>query len=413
LAVTLAAGAVVSDSSRSRPGAAGAEFLPSASPSGDATGSMTDAVGAFQLISAETLTRLVPGSSWEEQRTDGNTDGDGLNSPCQTTRFADPNGVSALVRVFTATGKEPLKGVETVETSRNPRRARAAYRTMIGWFGGCHSSRTTLARSFQLNGLGDESMLIYLKADSRKPRAHSVAIARTGTRTVALALSSPPEKSPPTKRLVTALGEALDRVCEGDGCVGETPTFQPALPPVDSHFGLLAAVDLPPVGNVTDIWVGTEPSGGKEPPATAACSTPRFRKSAEMTRSRTFLIPQAKLPTSFGLAETVGSFEARGDAVAFARRLVGSLRTCAKKDFTEDLRRAGNLTSPKVVWSTWYLSTRLSRQKVLDVRIAVVRNGTRVALVTYTPTGKTDMTKRQFNALAQRAADRLGTWGAP
>ena len=105
----------------------------------------------------------------------------------------------------------------------------------------------------------------------------------------------------------------------------------------------------------------------------------------------------------------MGRFGQEADAADFTARLSNALRSCAKKDFTEDLVKTGRKKGAALSYDTWFLRTRLSRHAYLNVRIAVVRNGARVALVAFTPTDKVDMSRQQFNALALRAGQRLGS----
>jgi hypothetical protein len=55
----------------------------------------------------------------------------------------------------------------------------------------------------------------------------------------------------------------------------------------------------------------------------------------------------------------------------------------------------------------WQLRQKVSKQKVVTFRVALVRFGHTVAEVTFTPVGTYDVSQVEFVALARRAAVRL------
>ena len=101
---------------------------------------------------------------------------------CQDTRFADPRGRDTFVRKFAAPGKTRRRYLETVEVSRNPRAAAAAYRTTLGWFAGCSEARLQLLNAYRVRGLGETAQLLKLRIPNDVGRTYVVGIARTGSR---------------------------------------------------------------------------------------------------------------------------------------------------------------------------------------------------------------------------------------
>ena len=64
----------------------------------------------------------VDGTGWRATRTSDNREGDGLATPCQEQRYADPRARAALVRSFTtspAKGEPNVSAVQTAELSDN------------------------------------------------------------------------------------------------------------------------------------------------------------------------------------------------------------------------------------------------------------------------------------------------------
>jgi DNA-directed RNA polymerase specialized sigma24 family protein len=406
VALTVGSGVLANDPDRTRPTVQGG-FLPSHSNS-PSPAPATDLADTWQLLDSEAMESLLPSGLWVEQRTDGNTAGDGINAPCQSTRFADPRGVGELVRIFSAEGKVEMRAVETVETSRTETGAEAAYRTMAAWYAGCHAPRTQLGRTFAVEGIGDESLLVYLDKVTRKGDRYAVGLARVGTKSVSLVTITPVRQAPTPRALLLALRDAVARLCPEDDCVDSRPSLTAALPRIDSPSGLLAAADLPPVGSINATWVGTKASAKGEHPAALSCRLPRLGKAgADSNHNRTYLIPQADVPTSFGLAETVATFPSDRAASAYAESIADALVRCADRDLTSSLDRLDRTRGGGAEITTWFLETRVSRKVTLDFRIAIIASGDRVALVTFNPAGDADMTVRQFADLARRASDRL------
>ena len=85
------------------------------------------------LLAPEQAAQLSRTRTFREGRTFDNTEGDGINSICQQDRFADPDGLGALVRTFDASGSPAMAATQTVELSTSDRAAKRAYdRTEIG-----------------------------------------------------------------------------------------------------------------------------------------------------------------------------------------------------------------------------------------------------------------------------------------
>ena len=64
-------------------------------------------------------------------------------------------GADTFIRKFAAAGKPRRHYLETVEISRTPQAAAAAYRTTLGWFAGCSEARLQLLNAYRVRGLGE------------------------------------------------------------------------------------------------------------------------------------------------------------------------------------------------------------------------------------------------------------------
>jgi hypothetical protein len=181
------------------------------------------------------------------------------------------------------------------------------------------------------------------------------------------------------------------------------------LPSDGTGSRLLAAVDLPPVGAVDRPWVGTRPvEVHSDRPTTSCDRVSLVTAGAGSGHSRTFLVPGAHLPPRFGLTETFRSFSTDRAAARFVAALRASVAGCEKRDLATRVgpeRRVHR--SAAVEASAWDLSTSLSATRTVRFRLGVVRVGSRVARLTFTPATGGDMTAAAFDALLQRAGERL------
>ncbi len=278
----------------------------------DSAGAQPQAVSrpvkGSMLVSPAQVQDLAPQSVWRLLGTSDNTRGTGINTVCQATRFADPRGRGTLVRKYAATGTPRRTYLETVEISRSDEAAQAAYRTTLGWFAGCSQARLQLLGSYRLQGLADQAMVLKLRIPNKVRRTYVVGVARTGSLTVSTVSETLGGSPVAINRTVKALTSAVRNVCHTDaaGTCPTTVTASPVLPPPSGETpGTLAAADLPVVGAVNRPWVGTKPVPARPNVAATTCDRANFvRSGAPRAVTRTFLIPQARLPRRFGITET-------------------------------------------------------------------------------------------------------------
>ena len=367
------------------------------------------------LLTMPQVQRLTPREPWRLVGTSDNTSGNGINSVCQATRFADPRGRGTLVRTFatTATPSTRRTMVETVEISRSPRASTSAYRTTLGWFAGCSQARLQLLNAYRVRGLGDEAQMLKLRIPNAVRRTYVVGLARTGSLTVSTVSETLGGRPVNVERAVNILTAAVRNVCESDpsGPCPMTVTAAPVLPPRSGETpGTLAAADLPVIGKVNRPWVGTRAVPARPNIAATTCDKTNFaRAGAPRATTRTFLIPQARLPRRFGIAETVGSFASERKARGLVRSISAAMAGCEKKDLgaevsSEVLQPRGYRGSE---YSMWRLDSEINDKTSVGFWMGVARVGRYVAQVTFTPTGANDVDEDTFQALITRARDRL------
>jgi DNA-directed RNA polymerase specialized sigma24 family protein len=377
-----------------------------ASPTG-ATAEKHLAVSA--LLSPTSLAGLAPGAKFSTAATSNNTVGEGLNLPCQATRFADAKGHDALVRTFTSTAKPTTSAVQVVERSVDDKSAHTAYDATLAWFSACADQRMQLLASYSLAGAGDEAALVVLRDWAKPVSTYTVAVARTGAIITSLSRRTADDKGPELPPFVSAFGAAVSTLCDEDGggtCPTEPRKSLAAPPPGPSAMGMLQPVDLPPVRGVHQPWVATDPVPAKVNPAATSCDKASFG-GLTWSATRTFLIPEADLPTRFGLSETVGRFKDDAAAKSFAANIGKSMGTCEKRDLSATVKSlAHTRTSTTETWS-WRFTAAISNTSKVDYYVAVVRRGAVVAQVGFVPVADADLGAGAFEELTARALSRL------
>ena len=367
------------------------------------------------LLGGSDVTRLAA-KPLSETSTGNNTDGTGLNVPCQAQRFADPKALAALVRHFasptTTQGSPPTGLVQVVERSTDAKAATSAYDATLGWFSDCAGTRVQLLAAYQLEGAGDAGALLVLRNQAAPVTTGTIGVARTGSIVTTLARDIADAHGPDLPPFVAAVGTAVDRLCTADG--GATCATTPrktlgAPPPGPPAQGMLQAVDLPPIAGIALPWVGTAPTKATTNPAATTCDHADF-SGPDITSSltRTFLVPQAKLPAQFGLSETLGRFRSDTKADDFVSGVEKKMSSCEDHNLTATVDEFKHQPKgPLGEIHAWRLTIDVSDSRSIDFWVAVVRRGPDVAQVGFVPVDKAKLDQSDFQALVERALARL------
>jgi DNA-directed RNA polymerase specialized sigma24 family protein len=410
--VTLGAGLAVSHDATATASIAG--------PRGAAAGSHGTPDAVVQLDPADLLagadvTQLAA-RPLDETGTGNNTDGTGLNLPCQPRRFADPKAMAALVRHFEAPlapkRPAPTRLVQVVERSASAHAATSSYDGMLAWFSDCAGTRMQLIDAWTLAGAGDQGALLVLRDWAKPVTTWTIGVTRTGSIVTTLARSVADDGAPVVPPFLAAVGTAVNRLCKADGggscATGPTQVAAPP-PPGPSARGMLQAVDLPPVKGVPQAWVGTAPHPATTNPAATSCDRASFT-GAGITSSltRTFLMPQANLPAQFGLSETIGRFGDEGAASAFVSGVEKKMKSCEDRDLSATVDEFRHQPAgPLGAVHAWRITVQISDKRSIDFWVALVRRGAVVAEVGFVPVEKAKIDQPAFQDLAERALLRL------
>lgn len=345
--------------------------------------------------------------------TSDNTTGSGINTVCQDARFADPSGQDTFVRKFVASGDPRRRYLETIEISRTQRAATTAYRTTLAWFAGCSEARLQLLNSYRVSGLGPDAQVLKLRIPTKVRRTYIVGLARSGAVTVSTVLETRNGRPVPVRRAVDVLTTAVRNVCASDPAgvcptVVRTAPVQP--PPSGETPGTLAAADLPVVGRINRPWVGTDPVRARPNLAATTCDKANFvRSGARRAQTRTFLVPEAKVPSRFGITETYGRFRNSREARAFVRGITRAMASCEARDLGAQV--SSEVIEPdgyrRSEYALWRLESEIDETETVGFWMGVARVGRYVAQVNFTPAGTNDIDEVTFQALITRARDRL------
>lgn len=371
---------------------------------------------AEDLLDQDQIRRLGLRQRWRVTATHSNLTGDGINTICQQARFADPDGLAAIVREFEARGPVRRSAVQTVEISASLEEARRTFATTLGWYAGCRVARLQLLDAYRVRNIGDQASVLMMRVWKRPITTYSVAVARTGavvTTTVGRYVGVRP---PAPGQITQSLADSVAMLCDTSGSedCAKRPRFAVVPPPPSGEEpGLLAVADLPPVGRVAKPWVGTDPVPARPNPAATSCDRADFAAAgARRPLSRTYLIPEADLPTRFGLAETIGTFRRPRGAQGLLDRVRSRVAGCEDREVsTSVVSSASGSRGRGVRWSTWVLETEVGENSTVRFRLGFIRVGPRVAQLTFAPAAGADMTDARFRALVLRAGDRLRELG--
>jgi DNA-directed RNA polymerase specialized sigma24 family protein len=370
---------------------------------------------ARNLLDRDQIGRLGPGQRWQVTHTGNNTSGDGINTVCQQTRFADPDGYAAIVRSFRAAGSPRRSAVQTVEVSKTEKQAEAGFRTTVGWYAGCRVGRLQVLNAYRVDNIGDEADVLMVRIWKKPVTTMSVAVARTGKVTTSTVGTTVGASPPPARQITQSLADAVAMLCARSGSqdCAKRPTYRVVPPPPSGEErGILAVADLPPVGRIARPWVGTAPAPARVNPSATTCDRADFAKAgARTTRTRTYLIPGAALPARVGLSETYGVFRATQAAERFLSGVRAKVGRCEDRDLATKVSNATQQHTSTHDLSSWDLSTEVTQKTTVRFRLGFVRVGRTVAQLTFAPAPSDDMTATSFRALLVRAGDRLRELG--
>ncbi|MDQ3485610.1 MAG: hypothetical protein M3445_09430 [Actinomycetota bacterium] len=415
LAVVIGAGAITAAQTPRVPSVSAppetSDPTPSRSPT---TTESAPTVDTSALGVVADLERMTPPRQW---RLAGTSTDFGTSTPydeCIPGVPSDQRAEHFWVRSFeSGAGPDPAVATQALEISRTSDRADDNYQRLLRAFSSCAATNHQIVKYAVLRGVGDVGSLISMKyVDRAGVHTQQVTVAQSGTGVVVWVLESRPAAPIFDFDLVRLTGASIRRVCSvSNGSCGSRPFKTATVPPpsVDRAKGFLTTVDLPVFEGLTEPWVPTSPDASSANPAATECDRADFAGAgAEELSARSFVVPdEPTLAAFFGMTETLGRFESVEAADRFLDRVDTSIRGCEDRQVSLEVPATAEVDVPLGRGATYEISLTLSDTESLTFRVALIRVGSRVAQVTFTPTQRFDLSPYEFNLLVQRAALRI------
>jgi hypothetical protein len=218
----------------------------------------------------------------------------------------------------------------------------------------------------------------------------------------------------PVQVLGRVLALAVQDLCDlpdAHGCATGRPSLARSLPPPSGERpGMLAEVDLPTVPHVDRAWVGTTASAARANMAATPCDHTDFQAlGARQATTRTFLVPQARLPQRFGLTETYGTFAGPGQASRALDTIEHRLARCSRADLGATVHHATVVGHSQggSAYALWRVDVEIAPHRTVGYWMGVALVGRYLAQVGFSPVPGRDLTAATFRALVERTRDRL------
>lgn len=333
---------------------------------------------------------------------------DGAYTICQRRTLADPELDQIVLRQFEAFGPPATEALQVMEESKTKRAARGAFDEMESWFATCQQEDVHLVNTLEVDGLGDEARVVVLRQQGRRPTYSTVGIVRTGTLTTAVVATTSGKQPIGPQRLADRMAENVTGVCElGNGDCSADPELTRVPPlPQPSHPGFLVPSDLPAVGSPRP-WAGTDPKPARDNPSDTPCDRISFRP-AHQPKARVFVIPKAKqVPQTFGLSQTVASFDGPGAARQFVDAAEQRVSGCADREINAQVVQDDSFRHNRINGQVWAFEFELTDGGSAFYRVGLIQRGSTVTQVTLSPAGRFDMSPQDFRQLVVRAGERL------
>jgi hypothetical protein len=358
------------------------------------------------LLRSSQVSRLNRDATWRVLRTNDDLGEKTPYATCPPRRFADPDAVRALVRTFQA-GKSEERIAQAVEVSRNSDDAMASFRRQEQWYADCRLPGVQLVGAWTVRRADPDFRVLRLASHQEPEQQLTVGIGVTGNVVTTLVHRSEGNEAPDAWAFASVLNDAVSKVCEfgGQRCERGLILRRTAPPATRQSPQFLAIADLPPVGDATGLWTGvaTDPKNHRD---AAVCDKANF--SGSRPRSRAYVQSEvADIPKEFGVNETVGRFRTEEAADDFIDGVEENLYDCPDENLAAQVDQAYPINEGPLDGTSWRVRLDLPNGGEAQYRTSVFRLGRTVAQVTFTPAGKYELTRRQFERLVERAGERL------
>lgn len=366
-------------------------------------------LGSNDLLSLDEVSRLRPSSSWQVEDTDNDITNTTPYATCPTRRFADPDPLKVFVRAYTSSDDDRV--AQSIEVSRSASASRAAYRDLVGFYANCEHPRVRLYDAYTVKRPFGDFQILRLQSFRDPSRFISVGFAQSGAVTSTVVHESSGTKPTDVDTFARTLNDSIARVCEisGGNCSDDVEVLEASLPATSQNPGFLNVVDLPPVDDIDAIWSASKPQTTEPNPAATPCDKATFVGDGfTSTQSRLFTIPDAsQLPTGFAIAQTTATMTSEDAVKDFVTTLSATVSECPDSDLPIKVDQKKKISGDGFRGNVWRIGFEVEKDTYLYYRMGIVRRGATVSQVLFPPAGEYALSAKDFNALVERAGERL------
>ncbi|WUJ75105.1 hypothetical protein OG809_17935 [Kribbella soli] len=328
---------------------------------------------------------------------------------CQAQRFADPAGLRTWVRTFqNATTKETA--VQYVDVSNDKTAAAKTYTSVVHWLSQCTAPQTRLSAGYVTTGVGDRGVIaVFGQLPGSKTKYKTVAVTLAGQATIVVEHDTVAAAPPKPDLVLATANTAVKKVCaQSGGCGTGAPVAKPALLPNVDAPGFMASVDLPLLSEINKPWVSAPAAKGN---SSGGCEKIDFKKAKALKFGTvTYVTPEAKVPTEFGLDDTVAKFSSANAAASYVTQIRKNVDTCEKNVSNADVKATGTIQTSTIKGKSWKATYDTGDGKKYIYRIGVAGSGDRVVYMLFPVLKELDITDTAFNETVARAVDRSAAY---
>ena len=150
---------------------------------------------------------------------------------------------------------------------------------------------------------------------------------------------------------------------------------------------------------------GTKTGGG------TGCEKINLKKAkATKYGTLTYVTPEAKVPTEFGLDDTVAKFATPAAASAFVDQVRKNVDGCEKNVSNAKVKSTGTIATSTIKGESWRASYDTGGGKKFTYRIGIAGSGDRAVYVLFPVLKDLDISDTAFNETLTRAAERSASY---
>ncbi|MEU8225841.1 hypothetical protein [Kribbella sp. NPDC048915] len=359
------------------------------------------------LLDAAAAKTLGPTGTWTVTKTADGTSAPDNSFACQMQRFADPAGLRTWVRTLqNSTTKETA--VQYIDVSNDKATAAKTYTTVVRWLSQCTTPQTRLSAGYSTAGVGQAGVIAVFSQlpGAKTTKYRTVAVTLAGQATMVVEHDTVSAAPPRPSAVLATASAAAKKICEQTGgCGTGAPIAKPALLPNTDTPGFMAPVDLPILAQIDKPWVSAPPAA--KTTTGTQCEKLDLRKArAAKYGTVTYVTPEAKVPTEFGLDNTVAKFATANAAASFVEQIKKNVDACEKNVSNAEVESTGTVKTPTVTGKSWKATYDTGNGNKFVYRIGIAASGDRAVYLLFPVLKKLDLTDAAFNETLVRAADR-------